>query len=237
MFRRLVVVGLVLSLGSSLLGCASYPKYGAVMAMECDLPDRGPAEILYYRYVMTESWDKYGSGGYDHREIKWGGVAVGSAWEPERGEWTREEIRGADGEDIGWPSAEACSQHWLDEATTKAPTTTKAKIATTSTKAARKYSSSDPEYKLAAIDKNTQRPSDSAIAPYARALDALRGKCNEGRTKLGDMAVVAQEMFEDIGEQLSLLEILRLVDRSIPADWPGKMNCVQVYGSLVILSS
>ena len=179
---------------------------------------------------MTEEWDTPGHSGYAYREVRWSDPNSG-------GEWTREEIWDANGQGAGMPTREACSREYREKARTTSTTTTKPRIATTSTKAARKYSSSDAEYKLAAIDKSTKYPSDSVIAPYARALNALRGKCNEGPTRLGDMAVVAQGMFEDIGEQLSLLEILRLVDRSIPADWPGKMNCVQVYGSLVILSS
>ena len=226
MFRRLVVIGLVVSLGSLGLGCGtSYPKYGEAHGRECDLPN-APSDKLYTRGVQTET-----SGiGNAYREFRWSDPNADVDRRISAAEWTRFEMD----DDTAF---EACQQRYLDKASTKATPTTKARIATTSTKAVRKYSSSDPEYKLAAIDKSTQYPSDSVIAPYARVLDALRGKCNEGGTKLGDMAVVAQGMFEDIGEQLSLLEILRLVDRSIPADWPGKMNCVQIYASLVILSS
>lgn len=117
-FRRLVVIGLVVSLGSLGLGCGtSYPKYGTAHEHECDLPD-APSDKLYIRGVQTET-----SGiGNAYKEFTLTDP-MGAA------EWTRYEI--GDNSPL-----EACSQYWLDKrASTQSTPTTKARIATTTTKA------------------------------------------------------------------------------------------------------
>ena len=108
MFRRLVVIGLVVSLGSLGLGCGtSYPRYSNGHTHECDLPD-APADKFEVRGVYTETHSEIlGKSGFAHREIRWSG-----------GDWT---YLGMDDDS----PFEACQQRRLDEAT-KATTTTKA---------------------------------------------------------------------------------------------------------------
>ena len=110
-FRRLVVIGLVVSLGSLGLGCGtSYPKYGGANGHECDLPD-APSDKLYIRGVQTETSGR----GNAYKEFKWSDPNSAA-------EWTRYEI--GDNSPL-----EACSQYWLDKAPTKSTTTTKPRIA------------------------------------------------------------------------------------------------------------
>ena len=194
----------------SLLSCTSYPKYHETHKHECDLPD-APSEKLYTRGVQTETSGK----GYAYREIKWSG-----------GDWT---YLGMDDDS----PFEACKQSEADRAATKTTTTTTK--TSTKTKAPPKYSSSDPEYQLAAIDKGTQYPTDSAIKPYANTLSRLSKKCNERPISLSDMAVTSQELLEDKGRRLSLLEILNNVNNFIPNGSTVKSNCIEVFTALVVL--
>lgn len=195
----------------SLLSCTSYPKYDSRPPLECDLPD-APSDKVYFRGVQTETSGN--SNAYKEFRLK------------NSGPWTRYEI--GDNSPL-----EACTQYWLDRAPAKTTTTTTKP--STKTKTPPKYSSSDPEYQLAAIDKGTQYPSDSVIGPYANALSRLSKKCNERPISLGDMAVTAQELLEDKGRRLSLLEILNNVNNFIPNGSTAKSNCIEVFTALVVL--
>jgi hypothetical protein len=135
-FRKLVVIGLVVGLGSCGLGCGSKTRYsgipeatkatnesygqfpylvgftnrvsvGLMSPATCDLPD-APAEKLYYRAVYL---DDYKNDIVEKADFKWS----------ESDEWTR--VR------EGEAPFDLCRQEWLDRI--HPPTTTKAKTTTT----------------------------------------------------------------------------------------------------------
>jgi hypothetical protein len=135
-FRKLVVVGLVVGLGSFGLGCGSKTRYsgipeatkatnesygqfpylvgftnrvsvGLMSPATCDLPD-APAEKLYYRAVYL---DDYKNDIVEKADFKWS----------ESDEWTRVEA--------GEAPFDSCRQEWLDRI--HPPTTTMAKTTTT----------------------------------------------------------------------------------------------------------
>ncbi len=131
-FRKLVVIGLVVGLGSFGLGCSSKTRwhevgddngsYGAYPSLSglassvrlmspatCDLPD-APAKKLYYRAVDSD--DSL------NKRLKWGQTDF--KWS-ESDEWTRVEA--------GEAPFDLCRQEWLDRI--HPPTTTKAKTTTT----------------------------------------------------------------------------------------------------------
>ena len=123
MFRKLVVVGLVVGLGSFGLGCSSkYPRYDPSsegQATTCDLPD-APGETFYAREVQTEDSVK--------RRKKGVGTNYSSSWIygeykwDKSNDWTRYEkvFFGGDGS-----PAHLCTQKALDRRIDRLnPTTT-----------------------------------------------------------------------------------------------------------------
>ena len=113
-FRKLVVVGLLVGLGSCGLGCSSkYPRYDSYGSPKtCDLPD-APAENLYFRSVQTEASVKKYSGvaTWAHTDFRWS----------KSGKWTRVAR--------GQTPFHLCTQKALDRL--NPTTTTKAKTTTT----------------------------------------------------------------------------------------------------------
>jgi hypothetical protein len=91
------------------------------------------------------------------------------------------------------------------------------------------------EYKMATIDEGAP-PNASLVATYASTLDSLEPKCDESRSKIGDMSVVSRDLLEDKGIRATLLQILRDVDRSIPAEF-GEQPCADIFASYVTLRS
>ena len=246
------ILPLMVLLIFSLLSCTSSGDSGngsesenGIKILACDLPN-SPWSSLEYRYVMTEDFEiflnsmtpKYRENFiseakslpiYPYFEYR------ASPNEP----WTKEEIIHKPATPI--QTLVECSSYWQNKAvvdfgeiSVDSTATTIAKSSTT-TKAPRKYSSSDPEYQLAAIDKGTQYPTDSAIKPYANTLSRLSKKCNERPISLSDMTVTAQELLEDKGRKLSLLEILNKVNNFIPNGSTVKSNCIEVFTALVVL--
>ena len=118
--------------------------------------------------------------------------------------------------------------------------------------ACNKYSSSDPEYQLAAGDwcgslqgcirdrdgirhsityatdiEGTHYPSDSMIEPYATLFNRLRNKCNETPTSLKEMVEVTQTLLEVHGRGLTFLEIMNKANKLLPYGYTAKFNCIK----------
>ena len=177
-FRRLVVIGLVVSLGSLGLGCgesaSSWPRYGPVEEMTCDRPD-APSEKLRYRDVETEKWNTKDGTVVDgvrppqSREIKWSRHASGDV--DRFGEWESEFINrrsgtGTNGTESRWQpnpadaplSFAACSSEWtLRDQKSESTPTTAPKPKPTTTKAS-SGGSEDYDERLAKCYFDEERP-------------------------------------------------------------------------------
>ena len=89
-------------------------------------------------------------------------------------------------------------------------------------------------YKLAAIDCKCV-PSAARVHPYAEVLAILAGKkCRETKTKIGDMAVVSRRLLARKHVRMSILNVLRGVNRSIPASL-GRTRCADIFTLFVTL--
>ena len=97
------------------------------------------------------------------------------------------------------------------------------------------YSEDDSEYKLASIDAGEPLSlDDPSITMYARLLDELDAKCDDGRSESGDRAVVATRLLADEGISVTILDALRGINGSIPEDSP-MLSCDEIAAAWVTL--
>jgi hypothetical protein len=95
--------------------------------------------------------------------------------------------------------------------------------------------SKSPAYQLAALDAEGS-PSKAEVQLYKNVLESLGSKCRDKQRRLGDFAVKSQQILDKDGAgSFSLLQILQLVDASIPAG-SGKQPCASVFAAWVVLT-
>jgi hypothetical protein len=75
-----------------------------------------------------------------------------------------------------------------------------------------------------------------AVEERSHALDALEDKCpGEARSRLADYATVAKQEAEKEGAELSTLQALRGVTKSIPRSLIGKVKCQDQFVAYIAL--
>ena len=91
------------------------------------------------------------------------------------------------------------------------------------------------EYKLAVVHKGGfVAEDDPLVSQFGRLLDSLTGKCRNGRQGVSDIGVRAQEILKERGVDLSLLEVMKGIDGSIPQEASG-LDCADVAAAFVTL--
>jgi hypothetical protein len=60
-------------------------------------------------------------------------------------------------------------------------------------------------------------------------------KCRESKTKIGDMAVLSTQLLAKKHTRVSILQVLRGVNRSIPASL-GRTSCADIFAASVALA-
>lgn len=89
-------------------------------------------------------------------------------------------------------------------------------------------------YKLAAIDCRCT-PTRAQIKPYAQMVNILsKKKCRESPAKIGDMAVLSTQLLRKQGIRMSILTVLRGVNRALPASL-GRTRCSDIFAAFVVL--
>jgi hypothetical protein len=92
--------------------------------------------------------------------------------------------------------------------------------------------------KLAALDTRTpvEMLPDDLVRKFQRQIDALKGKCQDEETRLGDFTVKSQELLNDYNLDESLLSIITNVNLSIPDEYAELgVSCSDVFGAYVAL--
>lgn len=85
-----------------------------------------------------------------------------------------------------------------------------------------------PEQNLALIDGKTTQ---GAEKPYASLLDQLEPKCNEDRTAIADMTVVAVKLVKDNGKSTDNLDMLTGLRNA--TEEQSRQDCKEMYTLLV----
>lgn len=92
------------------------------------------------------------------------------------------------------------------------------------------------EYQLAVIDSKTTTPSPEMISSFDSVLSSLEAKCTQTRSSapsLGDIGVTGARLLREAQRPMSVLDVLRAIEASIPADVGLKLDCAEV-GALLL---
>ena len=95
-------------------------------------------------------------------------------------------------------------------------------------------SSDSVEYKMATIDNGYIDKNDSKISNYKLLLDSLEEKTINGRIDISDITVTAQRLLRERGIDMTLLQILRDLDNSIPEGLTG-MKLEEIASAYMVL--
>jgi len=90
------------------------------------------------------------------------------------------------------------------------------------------------EYKMATIDYGYIGKNDPRISEYRILLDRLEEKTFNSRINISDITVTAQRLLNEKGINLSLLQILKDFDNTIPEDSP-KLKLEEVASLYMVL--
>jgi len=75
------------------------------------------------------------------------------------------------------------------------------------------------EYKLAVINAREAVPaSDPAVAEFRKLLDSIKSKCGTSDSEIADMTLTGQRMLAEKGIHEGVLELMRHLDASVPAE-------------------
>ena len=93
-------------------------------------------------------------------------------------------------------------------------------------------------FKLASIEIGHTNPSSVLAEEFESLLGELTRKCLEkSEEKIADYIVRGKEMTEEKGGKTTLLEFGKAMDKSIPEDMAGVVNCAEIAAAIVVLST
>lgn len=102
-----------------------------------------------------------------------------------------------------------------------------------------RWSRDDVEYKLASIDHGRLLDlDDPVIGDYADVLESTEKKCEQDRDELGDISVRSVQLLDERGVSVTSLELLEVVDDSIPDELPEEetaLDCREIAAILIVL--
>jgi hypothetical protein len=96
---------------------------------------------------------------------------------------------------------------------------------------------SSAEYQLAVIQSQSAPPPPGMVSDFDMTLGYLERKCKQSRSSspsLGDIAVNGVRLLVEAGKPMTLLELLRAIDRSIPENGDMKLDCAEAGARLLM---
>ena len=92
-------------------------------------------------------------------------------------------------------------------------------------------------FKLASLEVGYNSPPQSLVSSFDQILTSLKGKCpKEDEDKIAGYIFTGKRLIEKQGQSITLMQVAKGIDQSLPDDLVGMMSCAEVSAAFVTLT-